>query len=226
MGYSLGFVDFFLFQAKKYFPRDAHGRVCIYDRSGIRLGYLRPKQEYKLFAMADGLLVSKLASEGDEVRPDQVLFVINNAQQSIRLRNAQEVYELAQQNYSRHSPVLRELALGIATAASQLQNDSLNYERFRSLWAQNACSKVDYDRAKLSYETAQNNYQLQKTRYDKAKDDLWMNLQNAQSQVRINAEQNGDYLLKSLIEGQVFEIYKEQGEAVKARRGDCPARLE
>ncbi|TAF63177.1 MAG: efflux RND transporter periplasmic adaptor subunit [Cytophagales bacterium] len=178
-------------------------------------GNLLPKNEYKVFAMADGILAEKMVNEGDEVKLNQLLFIINNSQQNIRTQTAQDSYYLAQQNYGLNSPALRELEVGIRNAQNQLSNDSTQFVRIQNLWNSNATSKVEYDRAKLAYDNARNNHALQKARYEKAKNDLWLNLQNAQNQVRLNSEQGGDFMVRSLIDGRVFEIYKEQGEAVR-----------
>lgn len=185
-------------------------------------GIILPKEEYRVFAMADGILNKIMVSEGDSVQNGQMLFSINNQQQQIRLNNAQEAYQIAQRNYDyTHSPVLKELETAIRVAQTQMQNDSVNYVRFKNLWQENATSKIEYDKYTLIYENSKNNYLLQKARYEKAKNDLLLNLQNTQSQVQLNAEINRDYVAKSLFAGKVYEIYKEEGEAV--RRGEVIA---
>jgi len=187
-------------------------------------GIILPKEEYRVFAMADGTLSKIMVSEGDSVQSGQVLFHINNQQQQIRLNNAQEAYQIAQKNYDyTHSPVLKELETAIRVAQTQMQNDSVNYVRFKNLWQENATSKVEYDKYTLIYENSKNNFLLQKARYEKAKNDLLLNLQNTQSQVQLNAEINRDYVAKSLFAGKVYEIYKEEGEAV--RKGEIIALL-
>lgn len=184
-------------------------------------GNILPKNEYKVFATADGILTQKLAKEGDEVTERQVLFVIENTQQNIRLGNAKDNYNIARQKYNLNSPTLKELELSIASAKTKMENDKINYERFENLRQSNVGTQADYDQAKLAYETSKNNYKLQKARYESVKQDLLLNMQNAQSQVELNAELNEDFLVRSLINGRVFETYKEQGEVVK--RGEAIA---
>ena len=187
-------------------------------------GNILPKEEYKVFAMAEGIVSKKMVNEGDTVQAGQTLFIINNQQQQIRLNNAQEAYQIAQKNYNyTASPVLKELETAIRTAQTQMKNDSMNYIRFKNLWQENATSKVEYDKYTLIYENSKNNFLLQKARYEKAKNDLLLNLQNTQSQVQLNAEINQDYTAKSIFEGRVYEIYKEVGEAV--RKGEVIALL-
>ncbi|GAB4133095.1 MAG: efflux RND transporter periplasmic adaptor subunit [Raineya sp.] len=187
-------------------------------------GSILPKDEYKVFAMADGTLSKKMVHEGDSVKSGQILLLINNQQQQIRLQNAQEAYQIAQKNYDyTQSPVLKELQTAIRVAQTQMQNDSVNYVRFKNLWQENATSKIEYDKYTLIYENSKNNYLLQKARYEKAKNDLLLNLQNTQSQLLLNSEINQDYAVRSLLNGKVYEIYKEEGEAV--RRGEVIALL-
>jgi multidrug efflux pump subunit AcrA (membrane-fusion protein) len=186
-------------------------------------GSIVPKNEYKVFSLADGTITQKLVSEGDVVKAGQALFQIAGDAQEARLRNSQENLRLAQSNYQDNSPVLRELKIALENAKIKLKNDSINYFRYKSLYENQASSKADYDRAGLSYQTAQNDYVGRRNNYEKVKNDLYLNWQNAQSQYVINAQDESNYLISSRIQGKVYGIYKEQGEVVK--RNDVVALL-
>lgn len=186
-------------------------------------GSIVPKNEYKVFSLADGTITQKMVNEGDVVKAGQALFQIAGDAQEARLRNSQENLRLAQNNYQDNSPVLRELKIALENAKIKLKNDSINYFRYKSLFENQASSKADYDRASLSYQTAQNDYIGKRNNYEKVKNDLYLNWQNAQSQYVVSAQDEANYLISSRIQGRVYELYKEQGEVVK--RNDVVALL-
>jgi HlyD family secretion protein len=178
-------------------------------------GSVIPKNEYKVFSLADGIITQKLVEEGEVVKPGQALFQIASDAQDARLRNSKESLRLAQSNYQDNSPVLRELKIALENSRIKLKNDSVNYFRYKNLYESQASSKADYDRANLNYQVAQNDYAAKRSNYDKVRNDLYLNWQNAQSQYIVNAQDEANYLIISQIQGRVYELYKQQGEVVK-----------
>jgi multidrug efflux pump subunit AcrA (membrane-fusion protein) len=178
-------------------------------------GNLLPKNEYKVFAQADGVLLRKTVEEGDTVSVGQTLFELESDKQNIRSRNALEQYRIARNNTLQNSPVLQELEASMASAKARWQNDSVNYVRYKNLLENKAASRIDYDRASLAYQTSKNDYISLKNRYEKTRTQLQLELQNAETQYKLNVEQNADYAVKSRINGIVYEVYKEPGEVVK-----------
>jgi multidrug efflux pump subunit AcrA (membrane-fusion protein) len=111
----------------------------------------------------------------------------------------------------------------MATARERMQNDSINFARYQNLLAQNATSRIDFDRASLNYQTSRNEYQSWKQRYQKARNQLRMELENARSNYEISSQDQSNFVLKSRIDGLVYEVYKKEGETV--RRQEAIARL-
>jgi multidrug efflux pump subunit AcrA (membrane-fusion protein) len=183
-------------------------------------GNLLPCHDYQLFAMADGYLSSRMVNEGDTVKAGQPLFLIESEIPDIRTRTARQTYRIAQSNYE---PALAELEAGMATARDRMQNDSINFVRYQNLMAQNATSRIDFDRASLTYKASRNEYQSWKQRYQKARNQLRLELENARSNYQISTQDQSNFVLKSRIDGLVYEIYKKEGESV--RRQEAIARL-
>lgn len=183
-------------------------------------GNLLPCHDYQLFAMADGYLSRRMVNEGDTVKAGQSLFLIESEIPDIRTRTARQTYRIAQSNYE---PALAELEAGVATARDRMQNDSINFVRYQNLMAQNATSRVDFDRANLAYKASRNEYQSWKQRYQKARNQLRIELENARSNYQISTQDQSNFVLKSRIDGLVYEIYKKEGESV--RRQEAIARL-
>jgi HlyD family secretion protein len=183
-------------------------------------GNLLPCQDYQLVAMADGYLSRRMVNEGDTVKAGQPLFQIESEVPDIRARTARQTYQLAQSNYE---PALAELEAGLATARERMQNDSINFVRYRNLIEQNATSRIEFDRASLAYKASRNEYQSWQQRYQKARNQLRIDLENARSNYQISSQDQSNFVLKSRIDGLVYEVYKKEGEAV--RRQEAIARL-
>lgn len=178
-------------------------------------GNLMPKHEYKVFALAEGYLSRNMVEEGNMVEANQILFLVESTQQDARSRNAQDVYRQAAQNLQPNSPILAELEVAIQNAEIKMKNDSVNFFRQQKLKAANATTGFEFDKASLAYQLSSNEYLQQKSRYDKTKNQLYLEMRNAESQFKIQNQESGNYALKSKIKGIVYEIYKEEGESVK-----------
>jgi multidrug resistance efflux pump len=181
-------------------------------------GLVVAEDEYQVFAQVDGYLAEKMVSDGDAVKKGDVIFVIESAQQGARLQIARENYDLAKRNNGADSPVLQELQTAIAAARTKMQYDSINFTRYENLLKQNATTKAAYDSYKLMYENARQDYAAQLSRLKKTKNQLHTEFENAAAQLRIAGEESDRYVVKSDIDGKVFNTTKEKGELI--RRGE------
>lgn len=178
-------------------------------------GSILPKNEYKVYAMADGLLIQSLVQEGDTVKANQALFKIESDIADARFSASKEVYQVSKQNLSQGSPVLRELEIALQNARIKYEQDSINHQRYKNLYEQNATSQVEYDRYATTFKISKNDFLSRKANFEKVRNQLYVDLQNAESQYKINAKDGSNYVVRSTIDGLVFEIYKAQGEAVR-----------
>ncbi len=178
-------------------------------------GSVYPFEEYKVSANADGFITKLLVAEGDTIRKGQEIMIIEQDVQKARLESASKAYDIAKSNASIQSPVLSEFQYQLNTLSQKCQVDSLNYIRFKNLYEQNACSKVDFEKAKLQYIATQNDLKSKQNAYKKLKNQLDLELKNAEAQKRINTYDEENYTLKSTMDGMVYELLKEPGEAVR-----------
>lgn len=178
-------------------------------------GFVVSQDEYDVFSQVEGYLDEKLAQDGDVVKKGDPLFIIDSDQQSSRYRLAKESYDMASRNYRDDSPVLSELKALRESTRQKMQFDSLNYVRYKNLWKSNATSQVEYDRMTLAYENSINEYQLQNSRYEKTRNQLFIELENARAQLQIASDESGRYIVRSQVDGKVFRTMKEKGELVR-----------
>lgn len=186
-------------------------------------GNVFPKNEYKVVANADGYLQQQLVTEGDVVKGGQLLFSLESLSQDARAEAAANIYRQSEANFSDSSPVLAELEVALRNARTKLENDSVNYFRFKALYDQNATAKVEVERAELAYRTSKNDVAARQKTWQRTKNQLYVDLQNSRSNFRVNAREGDNYRIKSIEAARVYEVYKKVGELV--RRGEAVALL-
>ncbi len=178
-------------------------------------GYVVSKNEYQIFSQVDGYVVDILVKEGEAVKKDQPIFIIESRQQSARYSISRESYNLLAKNNREDSPALMEAKALVASAQSKWQFDSVNFVRYSNLWKDNAITQNEFDRAKLTFDNSKNDLLLQKSRLSKLRDQLKLDLRNAENNLKIAAEESGRYTVRSDVDGQVYKTLKERGELVR-----------
>lgn len=178
-------------------------------------GFVVSQDEYDVFSQVEGTLVEKLVSDGQKVKKGDALFVIDAGQQISRSRLAKENFAMAEKNFREDSPVLRELKAAKETARTKKDFDSVNFVRYTNLLSSKATSQAEFDRMKVAFENSSNEYVLQKSRYEKMRNQLYLEWQNAKSQLQISSDESGRYTLRSLVDGMVFRTMKEHGELIR-----------
>jgi HlyD family secretion protein len=181
-------------------------------------GTVVPEREYKVFALADGVITRRLLNEGDSVKAGQVILTIDNEEQAARDVAARNIFQTAQSNLSSDSPALQEAAARLQSAQVKLRVDSSNYARSKELFETRAATQAELDRATLALQTAQNDVSAAQKALARLRNQLFVEMQNAQSQYRVAAKQDANFTARSWIDGMVYEMYKQEGEAV--RRND------
>lgn len=178
-------------------------------------GYLVPEHEYRVYAQAEGLVLQRMADEGDTIKAGQLLYRIDGAVAEAREAAATAALRNALTDAGPQSTVLRELEQAVSTAAAQLHNDSLNNRRYEHLWNQKAVARADYDRARLQYLAARNDYEAKRQRLLQERQRTLLQAREMESR-KVAAEQElKQTAIRSAINGRVFELLKQPGEVVK-----------
>ncbi|QJW90194.1 HlyD family efflux transporter periplasmic adaptor subunit [Spirosoma taeanense] len=178
-------------------------------------GSVFPRNEYTVTADADGVLQQRLINEGDSIRRNQLLFVLESATEDARRQAANRAYQLAKSNLSANSPVLSELEAQVRNARVRLSNDSINYARFRELYAQNATSRAELERAELNYTVSRNNLRAQLNSLQRTRNQIQLDVANNRSQLVSSEVAGRNTRIRSFVDGKVYEVYKEPGEIVR-----------
>lgn len=184
-------------------------------------GFIVAQDEYKVYALADGYIVNKFKKDGDDINKGDALFHVQNDALAARAGASSSAYELAKQNAGDNSTILTDLRNKIQSAAAKFKNDSLQYLRYKNMLDAGAVTNAQYDQIALAYEVSGNDLKSAYQNYQQRKDQLQVELKNAQSTLTSSSFDLNNYVIKSMLSGTVYETYKELGEAV--RRNDLVA---
>jgi multidrug efflux pump subunit AcrA (membrane-fusion protein) len=177
-------------------------------------GTLVPEQEYKVLSSVDGYLVAALVKEGDSVREGQHLFSISSDIRNAQEQGARALVQRTLPTSGNNAPLLRDLQGKIDVARIRMQQDSLQYGRYKSLYDQNAISKASYEKYYLQYESSQKDYQSMRQQYQQQRLAGDIQLQQAENQLSIAAATTGIGNLKSFVNGVVYDVYKKEGDLI------------
>jgi HlyD family secretion protein len=181
-------------------------------------GHIVAKDEYEVISQAEGYVLEKVIEDGGTVSNGSPLFILESGQQSSRFDLAKKSYAIASTNYRDDSPVLKEIVATLQVTQTRMKFDSINHARYENLLSKGATSQGEYDRVRLAYDNTRAEYLLQQSRYEQIKNRLFLELENARSQLAIAGNEAGKSIIKSEAEGRVFRTLKEKGELV--RRGE------
>lgn len=178
-------------------------------------GYIIPKNEYKVYALADGYIIAKYKVDGDSIKKGEAIYKVENNAFAARLNASHGSFDLARKNTDENSPVLADLKNKIKTAGARLRNDSINLVRYKNMFAANAVTKAQLDQAELANEVSTNDLRSANEQYQRTKDQLDVDLKNAQSNLTASGEDLANYVVTSMMDGELYETIKELGEAVR-----------
>lgn len=181
-------------------------------------GNIEPVNAYQIFAPSAGILQQKLVDAGDLVRQGQPLFIISQESSSLQLENAREKLAAARRNAAENSSVIRDLQLKLEQAKEQYLQDSVDYERQQSLMNQNATSKTAVEQARLAFINSKSTYQSARVSLLQNHQDLKDRLTEAEIQYQLAAEEQGNTVMKSRINGRVYQTYLKEGEMVSTNQ--------
>ncbi|MEL7120034.1 MAG: HlyD family efflux transporter periplasmic adaptor subunit [Bacteroidota bacterium] len=186
-------------------------------------GYIEHENNYTVSTKAEGIITSLTVKEGDALRKNELVALLESDIQNNQLQDAIVVYDDAVNNASMGSPQLESLQVQIEQAKKQLDFDQENYLRYKDLWQNKSISKLEYEKVELQYKTSENNLIALQKNYDDVKDNLDLNVERSKVQLNTQQSKLKDYRLTSQEAGTVIDVFKKQGEL--ARKGEAIAKI-
>jgi HlyD family secretion protein len=177
-------------------------------------GSLVPEEEYKVVSSIDGYLVQSLVSEGDTISKGQMLFTVSNEVRDVQEAGAHAIVQKTVPTVATNSPAFNELKGRIEVARIKLQQDSLQYARYKNLYEQQAISKSNYEKFYLQYQSSLKDFNNLNQQYEQQRLSNNLQLQQVQNQLSVAAAQANIGRLKSFVNGRVYDIYKKEGDLI------------
>jgi multidrug efflux pump subunit AcrA (membrane-fusion protein) len=175
---------------------------------------IQPDSLYQVFAIVNGILDKNLMDEGDLVTKGTPVMQLINSNSRLTAENAKLSYNLAQQNYSGNTAILRSIEKELNSASLKLHNDSINYSRQKNLWGQKIGSKAEYDTKKLAFEISKNAIEIARENYKRTKNQLQNQVSQSNNTYQATLINSKDYTIRSKIDGKLYALYKNPGEIV------------
>ncbi|HWY37041.1 MAG TPA: HlyD family efflux transporter periplasmic adaptor subunit [Bacteroidia bacterium] len=186
-------------------------------------GTLEPENKYSLTAQSDGYIIELNFDDGDTVKKDQVLAVIDNKANTINAGSAENILGLVAKNASAEGPTLKQAEQNTRLLGEKYRQDSLQYVRYQKLAQSNSVSTLELENMKLAFESSKINYinALQNYRLLKQQTEQQLILQKSMSDV--NEVMNDNNRVKAVVGGRIYKRMKQNGDYV--RKGDIIATI-
>ena len=178
-------------------------------------GMLKSENQYQAFTPVSGIIQKIFVAEGDTVKKGAVILSISNETQQLNKENA--ALAAAFSDFEANKGKLEETKLAIGLSRDKMKNDSLLLSRQNTLWSQNIGTKVELEQRTLTYQNSKNAYYSALVKYNDLKRQLNFNSAQSKNNLQISSKLEKDYLLKSEINGIVYEIPLKVGEIVNAQ---------
>jgi len=186
-------------------------------------GVLEAKNTHTLKAQTDGYLSAVNFEEGDFVQAGRILAIVDNKESGFNQESAKELYDIAQRNSQNNAPALLQAQNAINLNKQKMEQDFVQFQRYKKLWDSNSIAKIDFENSELQYKTSKTNYESSLENYKQLK-------QQAEQQVisnKVAKDVNSIVLSKNQIKavksGKVYKKYKQIGDYVT--RGEAIALL-
>lgn len=194
---------------EKIYPKKTSITQLVYSSVTIQ-----PDSLYQAFAIVNGILDENLVEEGDIVEKGVSIAQIINNTPKLNAENAKMALDLARKNYRGDATVLNSIEEELKAARLQFINDSVNYDRQRKLWEQGIGSKAVFENKRLAFQVSFSNLDRLRNKYERTKNELKTQLQQAENIYRQTQINTTDFTVKSKINGKVYALHKNPGEIV------------
>ena len=175
-------------------------------------GLIKAGRQYQAFASANGILTELFVKAGDTVSKGQALLKIFNQAQLLNRQNAELTARYA--DLKANKGQLYEAKLQVDLALNKLKNDSLLFARQRKLDAQQIGTKVELEQRELAVMASRASYYSAKVRAQDLRRQLQLSASQSLRNLEISSTIESDYILKSEIDGIVYELFREKGEII------------
>jgi RND family efflux transporter MFP subunit len=175
-------------------------------------GVIKSVNQYQVFSNVIGIIKQINVKEGDLVKAGDVLMLLDNETVTLQKENA--LLSLENNSVAANKLKLEELKQQIDFTYKKFITDSLLFERQKSLYNQQIGSKADLEQKEVAFINSRSNYVSAHLRFNDFKRQVNMAEKQSEKLYAISKKQLGDFSIRSLINGRVYQIFKKPGEIV------------
>lgn len=177
-------------------------------------GTIKSKDQYTVLSSVPGVIKRIHIVPGTIVKTGDILFTLENREATLVTDNARQVLDFTASNSRKNSDRLQEAASQVEVSKEKYLIDSAIYFRQKKLWEQNIGTRLDFDQRHLAFATSRINYHASVMRLGQLKNQLANDVELAKINYQIAKKRQGDFLIRSEINGKVFDVIKNKGELV------------
>ncbi|MEO6302606.1 MAG: efflux RND transporter periplasmic adaptor subunit [Bacteroidia bacterium] len=175
-------------------------------------GSLKSNQQYQAFATVNGIIQTFYVKEGDSVKIGTPILSIASDLQKLNSENAALASNY--NNVSGNQDKLNDAQQAIYLQKNKMDNDALLLARQKNLWADTIGTKVDLEQKELAVENSKTLYQSALIKYNDLKKQINFIASQSNKNLQITQSQSSDFIIKSQVNGMVYKLYKDKGEAI------------
>jgi multidrug efflux pump subunit AcrA (membrane-fusion protein) len=175
---------------------------------------VQSKDQYRVFATVTGIVKQIHVKEGDTIATGETIMLVDNTNPALSAENAQLQLNLARENLKGSSSRLTTLKLQLDVLQQRYQEDSINFSRQQKLWDQGIGSKIELENRAFALKSSRSNFRQMQQQIEFTEQELSTLLKQAENNYEMSLKSQGDFEVKSMLNGRVYALYKEPGELV------------
>lgn len=175
-------------------------------------GIIKAVNQYQVFSTVSGLVQKKFVAVGDSVSRNMPLLRIAGQTSLINQQSALLDFKYRQEMSAGES--LRDLKVQIDFAKTKMENDSILFERQKNLWKNFSGTRNDLEQRELASKNSTAAYHSLLLKYKDLQKQLKYNENHSVKNLEITNALANEYVVKSEINGIVYDLFKEHGELV------------
>lgn len=182
---------------------------------------VKAKAQYTVNSTLPGVIKRIMIEPGQQVKAGETLFVMDSREAELNTANTRQTLDYARLNNRNGSELLEQSLNQLRAAKERYLLDSSLFYRQKNLWEQNIGSRSDFDQRRTAFATAKINYETASNSYKQLKQQLKNELELSEINYHISQKRRADYLIKSEIDGRIFDVLTKTGEVVSQQSPLC-----
>jgi HlyD family secretion protein len=178
-------------------------------------GTIKSKNQYQAFATVNGIIDEIYVNEGDTIKKGNSILSISNETQRLNKENAELTADFSSLNANQGK--LNEAKLLVELSKNKMKNDSALYFRQQNLWQQQVGTKVELEQRELAYQNSKTAYYSAIVKSEDLKKQINFTSSQSKKNLLISSKIANDYILKSDVDGILYDLTKSKGELVSSQ---------